>query len=46
MLQVGPKHQSIADIACTLENNKYKGTLDVSMYKTYELVKNVFKEVF
>lgn len=38
-----PKH---ADIACTFENSKYKGTLDVTMDKTYELVKNVFKEVF
>lgn len=35
-----------AGVACTFENSKYKGPLDVTLHKTYELVKEVFKEVF
>lgn len=35
-----------AGVACFLKNNFYQGPLDVTLHKTYELVKDVFKEVF
>lgn len=30
-------------IACLNKNSKYKGSLDVTLHKTYEIVKEVFK---
>ena len=34
------------DVGCTFSNNMFKGPLDVTMHKTYELIKDVFKEIF